>query len=322
MRLDELAGNLPLKQSLVHPERLPHAMLLCGSPGSGRHTLARLLAQAMVCDHPEDAPCGVCPNCRRVAEGVHPDVPQLSSFVSSKDKDKKAIVVDTIRALRTDVFIRPNQASRKVYIIAPAEEMNPNAQNALLKVLEDGPSYASFLLIADNPMALLPTIRSRCVVYRLAPVQTGEALPVLQRRFPDKSREELMLAADQSRGIIGQAIALLDGDSKEDETVISSVNRCVDALQQRSELALMEWAVWVQTDKISREQLSRTYALLRDRALDALAGRQTGAALAQWDAPWLSRLADLTRTGVDAMERNVSPAHSAGWFAVSAVLWQ
>ena len=173
MNLDALPGNQRLKAQLAHTDRLPHAILLGGPKGSGRHILARLLAQAMVCNRPDIAPCGVCPNCKRVAEGIHPDVPPLSNFVSSKDRDKKDIVVDTIRNLRADAFIRPNQAKRKVYLIDPAETMNVNAQNALLKVLEDGPEYASFLLLAENPMALLDTIRSRCVYYALPGLRTA-----------------------------------------------------------------------------------------------------------------------------------------------------
>ena len=323
MRLEELYGNHALKRSLTAPERLPHALLLSGAPGSGRHTLARLLSQALVCDHPENAPCGKCVNCRRVAQGIHPDVPPLSAFVASKDRDKGNITVDTVRALRADAFIRPNQSARKVYLIDPADRMNPNAQNALLKVLEDGPEYVTFLLLADNPMALLPTIRSRCVACPLAPVSQQEALDALCRRFPDMSREALLPAAQQCRGLIGEAIALLQGDSGEPAEVSGSLNRLTDALSRRWELGLMEWAVAVQNDKLSREQLSSVYRLLQRRAVDALAGRAAGGDLAQGlDRAALSRLSELCVTGMEAMERNVSPANSAGWFAVSALLWE
>lgn len=313
MRLEQLAGNGRLKQSLPGPDRLPHALLLTGAPGSGRHTLADLLTQALVCDHPDRAPCGSCPNCHRAAAGIHPDAPPLSAFVSGKDREKRMITVDTIRALRSDVIVLPNQAQRKIYRIDPAERMNPNAQNALLKVLEDGPAYATFLLISDNPMALLPTIRSRCVALRLTPVDTAEAVQVLSRRFPDREIGALTRAAEQSRGLLGQAITLLEGTAGEDNAVVSALEGCWKALESSSTLALMEWAVGVQNDKLTRDQLSRVYALLRQRLLEALAGRRPSPGP---EAQVLSRLTELCAVGMEAMERNVSPAISAGWFAV------
>lgn len=286
MNLDALPGNQRLKAQLVHTDRLPHAILLGGPKGSGRHILARLLAQAMVCNRPDIAPCGVCPNCKRVAEGIHPDVPPLSNFVSSKDRDKKDIVVDTIRNLRADAFIRPNQAKRKVYLIDPAETMNVNAQNALLKVLEDGPEYASFLLLAENPMALLDTIRSRCVYYELTP-PAGELPPT----------------------------------QAEDPKVTAALTRFTDSLRAKSELSLMEWSVEVQSSKLTRDQMAQFYERLLARCADALAGRPGGADLASaLSRQEISALTDLTKTGSAAMERNVSPAHSAGWFGVS--VWE
>ena len=285
MNLDALAGNARLKSQLSGASHLPHAILLGGPRGSGRHTLARLLAQAMVCDRPDIAPCGQCLNCRRVAEGIHPDVPPLSAFVSSKDRDKKDIVVDTIRNLRNDAFIRPNQAKRKVYLIDPAETMNVNAQNALLKVLEDGPEYASFLLIAENPMALLETIRSRCVCYELTP--------------PGGQAER--------------------SDLPEDPKVKAAVERFAAAFREQSELALMEWSVGVQNDKLSREQMAQFYERIVALCADALAHRPGAYLWGNALSPQqFSALAQLCKNGWAAIERNVSPAHSAGWFAVSA----
>ena len=313
MVLDALAGNHSLKNALPGPDRLPHALLICGPAGSGRHTLAGLLAQALVCDRPEIAPCGQCLNCRRAAEGIHPDVPALSAFTGERDREKRFIGVDTVRALRTDAFVRPNQARRKVYTIDPAERMNPNAQNALLKVLEDGPPYVSFLLIAENPMALLPTIRSRCVTLKLTPVETQEAAAYLARRFPDRARQALLDAAQRSRGILGEAVRILEGGDTPDETVERCARELWAALEGDSPLALMEWAVAVQNDKLTRDQLREVYQRLRAMALDVLTGRNPACTL---DRALLCNLADLTAQGMEAMDRNVNPAISGAWFAV------
>lgn len=145
-----------LVRRLAGGHRLAHAYLLSGSDREGRQVLARTLAQALVCTG-RDAPCGVCAHCKKVLAGIHPDVNTLTP-----EEGKREIRVDQIRALRTDAYVRPNESSRKVYLIDPACAMNPAAQNALLKVLEEGPAYAAFLLLAETPGALLPTVRSRC----------------------------------------------------------------------------------------------------------------------------------------------------------------
>lgn len=145
------------------PNPLSHAYLITGGNEDSRTDLANRLASAYLCpeSHP---PCGHCQPCRKVAAGIHPDV-----TVATPATGKREITVDQVRALRSDVYIRPNEGARKVYIIRPADALNPAAQNALLKVLEDGPTYAAFLLLADQPGTLLGTVRFRCELLTLPP---------------------------------------------------------------------------------------------------------------------------------------------------------
>jgi len=150
--------------------RLSHAYLITGPKGSGRHELARALAQAMVCTG-EAKPCGVCPHCKKVLAGIHPDVTTVTF-----PEEKNEILVDQIRALRTDAYVLPNEASRKVYLIDPAEGMNERAQNAFLKVLEEGPAYAAFLLIAQTAGDVLVTVASRCEEISLTPAAVEETV--------------------------------------------------------------------------------------------------------------------------------------------------
>ncbi len=127
------------------------------------------LAMALVCSAPEgQRPCGTCRDCRKAQQGIHPDIIPVERFMAEKDIGGM-VKVDPIRALRTDAFIAPNEARSKVYLIDNAHTMNDSAQNALLKTLEEGPSYAAFLLLTESAGALLETIRSRCVLLR-----TGE----------------------------------------------------------------------------------------------------------------------------------------------------
>ena len=111
--------------------RVAHSYLLCGPAGSGKHTLTRILSAAMQCEgRSGKIPCGICSGCRKALEGVHPDI------ITVDDPDHKAMTVDPIRAARSDMFIRPNEGKRKIYIIPRGQDMNESAQNALLKILE------------------------------------------------------------------------------------------------------------------------------------------------------------------------------------------
>lgn len=170
------------------PTPLSHAYLITGGGEDSRTALASQLAAAYLCqgDHP---PCGRCKPCRKVAAGIHPDV-----TVIAPAPDKREITVDQARALRADAYIRPNEGVRKIYIIRPADALNPAAQNALLKVLEDGPDYAAFLLLTDQPGLLLDTIHSRCELLTLPPEQ-AKADPALVEKANGLVR--LLLVGDE-----------------------------------------------------------------------------------------------------------------------------
>lgn len=139
--------------------RLSHAYILSGPDGPQKREEAERLARTYICTGGKP-PCGVCPACRKALAGIHPDV----IHVGEEGKD---INVSAVRALRSDAYILPNEARRKVYIVPRAETMNASAQNAMLKLLEDGPPYAAFLLLTQSEGALLPTVRSRCELIRL-----------------------------------------------------------------------------------------------------------------------------------------------------------
>ena len=147
------------------PHSLSHAYLITGGSEDARKQLARRMASAYLCTG-RPVPCGACRHCRKVEGDIHPDVQWITPAA-----DKREISVEQARRLRSDLYITPNEGERKVYIISPADALNPSAQNALLKSLEDGPAYGAFLLLCQQPGLLLETVRSRCETLALPPQQ-------------------------------------------------------------------------------------------------------------------------------------------------------
>lgn len=165
---------------------LAHAYILTAENPGALKTAAGAVAAAMVCGE-TPPPCGACKHCQKVIKGIHPDV------ITVAPEPGKDLTVEQIRALRQDAYIRPNEAKRKVYCLENAHKMNQSAQNAFLKVLEDGPAYAAFLLLTPTPNALLPTIRSRCETV-LVDAQSGAVSEELARRAGELAG--LLLDAD------------------------------------------------------------------------------------------------------------------------------
>ena len=142
---------------------LSHALLFTG--GGDRLSAARYAAAALECTAEGSRPCGVCPGCRKVLAGIHPDV------VTVRDEQHKNIAVDVVRAIRADAYIRPNEGRRKVYLFPDCGLLTEQDQNVLLKIVEEGPPYAAFLFCAENGAAVLQTLRSRCVELKLHPAE-------------------------------------------------------------------------------------------------------------------------------------------------------
>ena len=207
MGFEALLGNEQLKENLREARRkgrLSHFYLLSGPRGAGKHTLAGLLAAAMLCEA-ADGPCGVCRSCRKVFSGNHPD------YITIDDPTKKTVPVDLIREARSDLFVRPNEGAKKIYLFPRAQDMGIPGQNALLKVLEEPPGYGVFLLLTDNPEKLLPTVRSRCVELKLRALPEELLERKLREEFPDADGERIAAAMMRSGGYLGQARELLSG---------------------------------------------------------------------------------------------------------------
>ena len=204
MSFHSLLGNERLKENLeqsLKKGRISHFYLLCGPAGSGKHTLARLLSAAILC-RGSHRPCLSCQVCRKVMENAHPDV------ITVDDPEHKHVAVKIVRQFREDVFIRPNESEYKIYLLP--QELGIEGQNALLKILEEPPSYGVFMLLTDNPEKLLPTIRSRCTELKLVALPENILRPALEKEYPQASSEAISGAMARSGGFLGQAKQLLE----------------------------------------------------------------------------------------------------------------
>lgn len=143
--------------------RLPHAIIFEGASEADRLGIARLISRTHVCSGSGEKPCGVCADCTKAAKGFHPDI---SESLASQD-DTSPLKVDAIRAIRSNAFVFPNEATHRVFLLHNMQYANDQAQNALLKILEEPPEYVRFVLTCPNSSALLETILSRAAVYNL-----------------------------------------------------------------------------------------------------------------------------------------------------------
>ena len=221
MRLDGLVTNEELARRLslaFGGERFPNAALLEGGSPELRRQLGLLLARAAVCSGQGERPCGQCPHCVKALAGSHPDV-----RVEGGSGAVRSFHVETVRSIREDAYVKPNEAARRVFLLLEAQAMSEQAQNALLKVLEEPPPNVVFLLTAPSASALLPTVRSRAQLFRLPeeeqPPQEPQLLEQLAEALCAPGEAELLFLTaplvkdrDRLRAVL-EGLALLFRDA-------------------------------------------------------------------------------------------------------------
>lgn len=187
-------------------EKVSHAYLFSGEKGSGKKLLASIYAAALNCERHTGEPCFACTSCRKALSGNHPDI-----IYVTHEKPALISVNEVRRQVVDDVYIKPYESRYKIYIIDEAEKMNPQAQNAILKTIEEPPAYAVILLLANSPDTLLSTILSRCVRLNLKAVPDGEVRKYLMNEMmlPDYEAD---IATAFAQGNIGRARMSVTGD--------------------------------------------------------------------------------------------------------------
>lgn len=234
MLLKDFVSNDTVKNELeeiMKSGKLPHAVIIDGERGTGKKTLAMIIAQYCVCSADCKNPCNICSDCVKFLHGSHPDI-----FVADSN-DLGTLNIESIRNIRSSAYIKPNEAKRKVYILLNCDRMLPPAQNAFLKVLEEPPENVVFIMTCISATSLLQTVRSRSRIFSLFPAEHSLAVNVVKEKFPDKDYNEIEHIVSICGGNIGLSLQILEnGGDEEAKRLAADIFR---AIMQKNEYQLM-----------------------------------------------------------------------------------
>lgn len=240
--------------------KLSHAYLIEGGEGCGKTYFARFAAAAVLCTG-DKPPCGKCPSCVKALAGSHPDL-----FYFSPDK-KASMGVETVRDIKKSLFFIPNDGDRKVYIIDDAQKMTVQAQNALLKFIEEPPASVLFFIVADKKESLLPTVVSRTRIISLAPSDNADIRRFLMSESKKSGGEQIDEAINMAEGSPGKALKLLCRDFSRQRQL------CLDFMPVLVSTSKSDAMAFLLSMKLNRDGVKEFFTLLMTALADVMNAR-------------------------------------------------
>lgn len=240
--------------------KLSHAYLIEGGEGCGKTYFARFAAAAVLCTG-DKPPCGKCPSCVKALAGSHPDL-----FYFSPDK-KASMGVETVRDIKKSLFFMPNDGDRKVYIIDDAQKMTVQAQNALLKFIEEPPASVLFFIVADKKESLLPTVVSRTRIISLAPSDNADIRRFLMSESKKSGGEQIDEAINMAEGSPGKALKLLCRDFSRQRQL------CLDFIPVLVSTSKSDAMAFLLSMKLNRDGVKEFFTLLMTALADVMNAR-------------------------------------------------
>lgn len=277
MTPDILFGNEALKSTLrgfASKKAFPNSFMISGPEGSGKYTAALLFAMAISCKG-ESRPCGKCESCRKISEGISPDV-----ITVGLNKDRKTIGIESVREITDTAYILPNDLDVKIYIIKDAEKLTAQAQNALLKIFEEGPKSVYFILLTSAPSQLLPTVRSRAPEIKTEVFTDKKLMAYLTENvkkaseMASKDAPALKKIVSASGGSYGKALAILEGKNKKTPQLIKKAEKLVSLLAEKDGAHLM---LALLDESGERENYSSVLSLIQNALRDLTMVKKDGA---------------------------------------------
>lgn len=214
MNINDFLGNTILKEtfsSFFKNNKVPHFIILEGEKGLGKKTFSKIIAQNVLCNFSDPFSCENCKDCKKIINDIHPDV-----IYPEKTGTLNTFSVSTVREIRKDAYIVPNEADYKVYIFLDADDMNAASQNALLKVIEEPPSHVIFIFTCVSSKNFLNTIKSRAQIFKMEPVSELDSIAFLKSKFHNIDDLTLKKTFEIYSGNIGKVIEFLESGQNEE----------------------------------------------------------------------------------------------------------